>query len=93
MSVVIDRFIKIVPLIVILSVLAIVWNTGDAEYTNTAASSLCASFVLMLAAIVYIILDHFKQRFMPAGHYVVVMFIAALLTFAILYASLEYFYT
>lgn len=93
MSAIMDRFIKIVPVIVAVCVVVIIWDTDDAEYTNTVASSLCASFVLMLASIVYIILDHFKQRLMPAGHYVVVMFVAAFITFAVLYASLEYFYT
>lgn len=89
---VMNRFIKSVPLLVTVGILAIVWYTGDAEYTNMAASSLCASLVFMLAAIVYIILDYFKQSLMPARHYVVVMFAAGLITFAVLYVSLEYFY-
>jgi hypothetical protein len=38
-------------------------------------------------------MSYFKMHIMPAGHYVWVMLIAGLLTFTVLYASLEYFYT
>jgi hypothetical protein len=42
---------------------------------------------------VYVVMAYFKQSLMPAGRYAVVMFGAGILTFAVLYASLEYFYS
>lgn len=88
-----DKFIKSVPIIVTVGLLAVILVRGDAEYSNMAASILCASVVIMLTGLVYIILSHFKQRLMPPGYYLGVMFAAGLITFAVLYMSLEYFYS
>jgi putative effector of murein hydrolase LrgA (UPF0299 family) len=88
-----DKFIKIVPVIVGMCLLAFVLQIDDSEYTNTTAAMLCASVVVLLTAVVYIIMDYFEHSLMPAGRYLVVMFGSGFVTFAVLYASLEYFYS
>jgi hypothetical protein len=88
-----DKFIKIVPVIIIICLLAVVLQIDDSEYTNATAAILCASVVVMLTAVVYIVMDHLKQSLMPAGRYLVVMFGSGFIAFAVLYASLEYFYS
>lgn len=88
-----DKFIKSVPLIALVSLLAVVWQSGDAEYSNEAASALCALVVILFTAVVYIVMGWFNQRLMPAGRFTCVMFGAGILAFAVLYFSLEYFYT
>lgn len=90
---VMDKFIKSVPLVVVVSLLVVLWQAGDDEYTNVVAASLCAAVVFMLTAVVYIVMNFFKLSLMPAGRYVAVMFAAGFLTFGVLYASLEYFYS
>lgn len=87
-----DKFIKSVPLVVAVSLIAVLWQTGDEEYTNIVAATLCASVVFMLTAVVYIVMAYFNHRLMPAGRYVFVMFGSGFLAFAVLYASLEYFF-
>ncbi|MHA3787749.1 hypothetical protein ACX0HA_06010 [Flavobacterium hauense] len=88
-----DKFIKSVPLIITIGLLATVWKIGDAEYSNITAAVFCAAAVMMFISLAYIILDHFKQRLIRPGYYICLMLMAGLVTFAILYASLEYFYS
>lgn len=88
-----DRFIKSVPVIVGLGLLGLVWQSGEAEHSNETIALVCASFVFMLTAIVYILMHHYQKTMMPAKHYIFVMIGAGLLTFTVLYTGLEYFYT
>lgn len=87
-----DRFIKNVPVIVGLGLLGLVWQSGDAEHSNAVIALVCASFIFMLTAIVYILMHHYNKSMMAAKYYILVMIAAGLLTFAILYFALEYFY-
>lgn len=88
-----DRFIKSVPVLIGLGLLGLVWQSGDAEHSNAVIAFVCASFVFMLTAILYILMHHFNQKMMNANYYIFVMIAAGLLTFCVLYTGLEYFYT
>lgn len=88
-----DKFIKSVPLVVLAGLAVFIWQSGDKEYSNIIAATLCALIVFMLTGLVYTVMSYFKMHIMPAGHYLCVMIGAGLLTFGVLYASLEYFYT
>ncbi len=81
------------PLIAIAGIVAIIWQSGDAEYSNEAASGLCSLVVILFTAVVYIVMGWLKQSLMPAGRYTCVMLGAGIIAFAVLYFSLEYFYT
>lgn len=93
MTAIMDKFIKSIPIIVAFSLSVIIWQEGDSDFSNVTSATVCASVVVMLAAFIYIILDYFGQSFMPAGRYIVLMLSAGLVTFAVLYACLQYFYT
>ncbi|RDI15915.1 hypothetical protein DEU42_101208 [Flavobacterium sp. AG291] len=93
MTAIMDKFIKSIPLIVAFSLSVIIWQEGDSDFSNVTSAIVCASVVVMLAAIIYIILDYFEQSVMPAGKYILLMFSAGVITFAVLYACLQYFYT
>ena len=92
LSIGMDRFIKSVPVITGLGLLGLTWQSGNAEHSNSVISLVCASVVFMLTALVYILRVHFGHSMMNANRYIVVMAAAALLTFMVLYLSLEYFY-
>ncbi|PZR21640.1 MAG: hypothetical protein DI539_07430 [Flavobacterium psychrophilum] len=88
-----DKFIKSIPIIVAFSLLILIWQVGDDEFSNLTAALVCASVVVMLAAVLYIIMNYFEQNLMPAKRYIVLILVAGLITFIILYAGLEYFYS
>ena len=88
-----DRFIKSVPVLVGLGLLGLVWQSGDAQHGNALIAVVCASFVFMLTAVLYILMHHFNKKMMHANYYIFVMIAAGLLTFIVLYTGLEYFYS
>lgn len=73
--------------------IAVVWQYGDTEYANGITAVMCSGLVVLLTAVVYIIMDYYDKNIMPAERYVFVMAISGLVTFLVLYASLEYFYS
>lgn len=88
-----DKLIKNIPIIVAFCLLLIIWYIGDRDYSNIFIALLCASVIFMVTASVYIVRVRLGMTMMAANQYIIVMLSAGLLTFAVLYASLEYFYS
>jgi len=87
-----DRLIKSVPIIVIASFLGYFFQSGDSEFSNLESASFCALMVFMLTALLYIFRKPLRLAITNPGKYMFFMIAAALLTYGVLYASLEYFY-
>lgn len=84
-----DKVIKCIPFIVILCLILAIWYIGDGDYSNVFIATLCASVIFMLTASVYIVRVRLGKTMMVAESYIIVMLGAGLLTFTILYVSLE----
>lgn len=88
-----DRFIKSVPIIITLIFISIMISSAEGTYSNVTIAALCALVIFMLTAGVYIIRIHQNKTMMVANSYFFVMLGSGLLTFIVLYAGLEYFYS
>jgi hypothetical protein len=88
-----DRLIKIVPVLVIVSLVGFSFRIDDSEFSNSESAFLCTMVVLLFMALVYVVSVWKKWVIMKPGKYFVVMITASLITYGVLYASLEYFYS
>ncbi|MDV6168905.1 hypothetical protein R1T16_10745 [Flavobacterium sp. DG1-102-2] len=86
-----ERLIKSVPVIVIVSLLGFFFQSGDAEFSHAESSILCGMVVFMFTSLMYIFMLRHNKKIMRPGIYFVFMVAAAVVTYIVLYASLEYF--
>lgn len=84
-----DKLIKSIPFIVVFCLVLAIWYIGDNDYSNVFIATLCASVIFILTASVYILRVRLGKTMMVAENYIIVMLGAGLLTFTILYLSLE----
>lgn len=87
-----ERLIKSVPVIVIVSLLGFFFQSGDAEFSHAESSLLCGMVVFMFTSLMYIFMRHKKAKIMRPSIYFIFMVAAAVITYVTLYAGLEYFY-
>jgi len=87
-----DRLIKSIPIIVIVSFLGFFFQSSDAEFSNSESAGLCALVVLLLTSLVYVFKTRLKLTITNPAKYMFFIVAAGLLTYIVLYKSLEYFY-